>query len=592
MAVIDAKEEVVNSPVTSYVPTEGSVGKGWFVAWEEIKFLFTTREGLLGNYDYAWLLTPDVPPFNRKYKDRVKPFYGIDERIPLLLTLLLGLQHSLAMVGGVVTPPLLIAGASGANLNAETVAYLVSASLILSGIFSFFQIMRFKVFNTGFYIGTGMISVVGEAFAVVPIAQAYFTGQYEGGRCSTVNGVKQPCPEAYGSFIGTVAVVMLFQVLISLIKPRTLMKIFPNLVTGMVLLCIGGGLVASGVKSWAGGSGPCEAGMARPESGFFKLCPNIKAPEPRPWGDPSFIGLGFSVYATILLVELFGAPLIRNCSVVAGLLVGAIISAATGFIDSKTITAAPSGTFVWVKTFPLSVDGSLVLPLLACCITTLVSCLGDVIATAEVSGIDIDGTSGDLDTRVQGGLTADGIWSVLAALGTCTPLVCFAQNNGVIALTGCASRRAGYACCFFLLLAGIASKFGASLVALPPSVIGGMTTFLFTTIVVSGLRILSTVTWNRRNRFIITAALALGLADLIVPDWLVHLLPTGKGGSLQGFYDGISVVIRTAYCLVAIVGVLLNWIIPEENTGDGGLLGSETSNRGAIAGSEPGRKVD
>ena len=118
--------------------------------------------------------------------------------------------------------------------------------------------MRFKVFNTGFYIGTGMISVVGEAFAVVPIAQAYFSRQYEDGRCLSVGGVKQPCPDVYGSFIGTVAVVMLFQILISLIRPRTLMKIFPNLVTGMVLLCIGGGLVASGVKNWAGGSGPCE----------------------------------------------------------------------------------------------------------------------------------------------------------------------------------------------------------------------------------------------------------------------------------------------------------------------------------------------
>ena len=175
--------------------------------------------------------------------------------------------------------------------------------------------------------------------------------------------------------------------------------------------------------------GLMKAGMARPSTGFFKLCPNIKAPEPRPWGDPSFIGLGFAVYVTILVVELFGAPLIRNCSVAVGLLVGAVISSATGFIDTSSIDSAPSGTFIWVKTFPLSVDGSLVLPLLACCVTTLVTCLGDVIATAEVSGIDIEGTNSDLDTRVQGGLTADGIWSVLSALGTSTPIVCFAQNN-------------------------------------------------------------------------------------------------------------------------------------------------------------------
>jgi len=143
-----------------------------------------------------------------------------------------------------------------------------------------------------------------------------------------------------------------------------------------------------------------------------------------------------------------------------------------------------------------------------------------------------------------------------------------------------------------MLLAGIASKFGASIVALPPSVIGGMTTFLFTTVAVSGLRILSTVTWNRRNRFIVTAALTLGLADLVVPDWLVHLLPTGEGRSLQGFYDGISVVIKTAYCLVAIVGVLLNWILPEENVGRDGLLGGGADDKEVVAVTEPARKVD
>lgn len=159
----------------------------------------------------------------------------------------------------VVTPPLLIAGASGANLDADTVAYLVSASLILSGVFSFFQIMRFKIFNTGLWLGTGMITVVGEAFAVVPIAQAYFTNQYKIGNCELgEDGVKLPCPEAYGKLIGTIAVVMCFQIAISLVKPRILMKIFPSMVTGMVMLCIGAGLTASGIKSWAGGSGPCR----------------------------------------------------------------------------------------------------------------------------------------------------------------------------------------------------------------------------------------------------------------------------------------------------------------------------------------------
>lgn len=314
-------------------------------------------------------------------------------------------------------------------MDEETISYLVSVALILSGIFSFFQILRLQIFNTGFWFGTGMITVVGEAFAVVPIAQAYFVNQYKAGHCITsANGTKQPCPEAYGRILGTVAVVMLLQVAISFIKPRILMKFFPKLITGMVMVCIGSGLTANGIKSWAGGSGPC---MSRPASGLFSMCPNTQAPKPHPWGSPVFVGLGFSVYATILLVELVGSPLVRNCSIAIGLTVGAVIAAATGYIDNSPIKNAPGSTVPWVKTFPLGFDGSLVLPLVACCITTSIGCLGDIVATAEVSGIAIDGEeeNENLDSRVQGGLTADGVWSILSALATSTPMVCFAQNN-------------------------------------------------------------------------------------------------------------------------------------------------------------------
>jgi len=181
--------------------------------------------------------------------------------------------HALA-----VSPPLLVAGTTGANLSPDEVSYLVSASLILSGLFSFFQIARFKIFNTGLYIGTGMLSVVGESFAVVPIAQGFMANEYATGRCPTgPNGQKLPCRKAYGQLIGTVAVVMLFQIAMSLVKPRILRKIFPKLVSGMVMMCIGAGLVASGMKNWAGGSGPC---MLRPATGLFVNCPSNRMPTP------------------------------------------------------------------------------------------------------------------------------------------------------------------------------------------------------------------------------------------------------------------------------------------------------------------------
>jgi uracil-xanthine permease len=483
--------------------------------------------------------------------------------------------------GAAVTPPLLVAGASGANLSSDELAYLVSASLILSGFFSFFQIVRFRIFNTGLWIGTGMLSVVGESFSVVPIAQNFLQHEYTAGRCPTdpTDGRKLPCRKAYGQLLGTVSCVMLFQVAMSLIKPRTLRRIFPKLVSGMVLVCIGGGLVSSGMTSWAGGSGPC---MTRPATGFFSACPNTgsfpqislgpslpsanvsqktAAPKPLPWGHPKFLGLGFVVYISILIVEIWGAPLIKNGSVAIGLCIGAIIAKTTGYIDSSSIAAAPAGTFIWAHTFPLGLNGSLVLPLIACCITTLVSCLGDVVATADVSGLDVDGEG--VDDRVQGGLTADGVWSVLAPLATTTPMICFAQNVGVMALTGCASRRAGYACCFFMVLAGVASRFGAAIVALPQSVIGGMTTFLFTSIVVSGISILAKVKWSPRNRFIATAALVFGFSDLIAPKWSLYLFPDGGSVGLMGLKDGVKLVISTSYCIVAFVGVVLNAVMPE-----------------------------
>lgn len=94
----------------------------------------------------------------------------------------------------------------------------------------------------------------------------------------------------------------------------------------------------------------------------------------------------------------------------------------------------------------------------------------------------------------------------------------FAQNNGVIALTKCANRKAGYACCFWLLIMGIFAKFAAALVAIPSAVLGGMTTFLFSAVAVSGVRIMSTVPFTRRTRFVLTCGLSVGFGATLVPE--------------------------------------------------------------------------
>ena len=109
---------------------------------------------------------------------------------------------------------------------------------------------------------------------------------------------------------------------------------------------------------------------------------------------------------------------------------------------------------------------------------------------------------------MQGGLLADGCNSLLAALMTTAPNTTFSQNNGVIALTRCASRAAGLSCAVFLFLFGVIGKFGGVVASIPDCVLGGMTTFLFANVIVSGITVLSKVPMTRRNRFIL--ALSLG----------------------------------------------------------------------------------
>ena len=140
----------------------------------------------------------------------------------------------------------------------------------------------------------------------------------------------------------------------------------------------------------------------------------------------------------------------------------------------------------------------------------------------------------------------------------------FAQNNGVIALTRCANRKAGYCACFFLIIMGIFSKFAAALVSIPPAVLGGMTTFLFSAVAISGVRIISTCPFTRRNRFIITAAMSLGFGATLVPTWFSYFFTYTGGGAKGGFLDAITLIMESGFALTGFVSIILNLILQEE----------------------------
>lgn len=188
--------------------------------------------------------------------------------------------------------------------------------------------------------------------------------------------------------------------------------------------------------------------------------------------------------------------------------------------------------------------------------------IGDITASAEVSHVAVQGR--EFETRLQCGILvcsftcpsadtlnsahqADGIGGFTSALFTVTPLSVFAQNNGVIAITRCANRGAGRWCCFFLILFGVIGKISGVFLAIPNPVLGGVTTFLFATVAVSGIRVLSFVPLTRRDRFVLAAALSFGFGDLLVPGIFTHLFDRVKDPNkgLQGLFNSITIVFST-----------------------------------------------
>jgi uric acid-xanthine permease len=131
---------------TEIVPGEYKSRRSLPELMSRAKKKFTTRDGIVGHYDYAFLFKPNLP-FMKK-SDQTSPFFGLNDSMPLLLALLLGFQHALAMLAGVITPPIILGGSGGANLTVDYQQYLVSTGLIVSGLLSMIQITRFHIWKT------------------------------------------------------------------------------------------------------------------------------------------------------------------------------------------------------------------------------------------------------------------------------------------------------------------------------------------------------------------------------------------------------------------------------------------------------------
>jgi len=154
--------------------------------------------------------------------------------------------------------------------------------------------------------------------------------------------------------------------------------------------------------------------------------------------------------------------------------------------------------------------------------------VGDIHASADASKLREDMTDEEyeksVDERVQGGLLADGLNTFAAAWMTQLPNTTYSQNNGVISLTNCGSRAAGIACCCWLIFFGVFAKVAALITSIPDCVLGGVTTFLFANVVVSGIRIVASdeafMSGDRRARAILSISLGIGCGVAMKPGWV------------------------------------------------------------------------
>lgn len=540
------------------------------------------KAALLGDYDWKFLCTPRWPFCNKGRDFDPPPFYAHDETLSLFVSLMIGLQHALTMSTNIITPALLVSNVLmsyfpemyDSNLGEEQAfnreqvldlaQYLVSASLICSGIGTMVQVSTIPIPFTQYQLGTGVLSTMGTANqynAIFPVILFDIMSSGFDFR------------EAWGKLLGTIMLCVWLEGAISFIPNKILKRVCPPFVLGVTVFLIGVQLTGAGIGFWGGGVG-CSRNPSADNpclgNGDVQLG----------YGSGPYVALGFSVFLIFLIVEIFGSPFFRNTMVIWGLLGGYAISAVATYEGQRFVTGdrmrnSEVFTFLWVETFPIGIHTSAIIPMLFAFVVTAMETFGDITATEHASRLRPFGK--DHAKRIQGGLLGDTLSTFFAALGTTTPNTTLSQNNGIVALTKCASTSAGYACGFWLLIFGVIAKIGAWILSIPDCVLGGALTFLFANIMLSGIKLIGFHRIDRRTHYIVAASLALGVGTALVPAFSAPGIGSsaerpnqwwpytpGMSDAADSFRVGCMIAINTPYFIGSVTAIILNLIIPTD----------------------------
>lgn len=424
--------------------------------------------------------------------------YGLNDRPHLRETLFAALQHLLAIFVAIITPPLIIA--SALRFDIQTTGFLVSMSLFVSGIATFIQSHRVGP------IGTGLLCIQGTSFSFIsPIISAGMLGM--------VNG-KMDVALGLSYVFGGCLVASVVEMIVSRILPYT-RKVITPLVAGIVVTLIGLCLIKAGINS-------CGGGQAAIDDGTFGSIRNL--------------GLAVLVLVTIIFFNRSANRFLRMGSIVLGLLVGCVAAYCLGMIHFSDIHATGSLNIPVPLKYGLRFDVGTIVGLGLIYLVTAVEAFGDITANSLISGEPVEGPV--FMRRAQGGILADGFNSMLAAVFNSFPNSIFAQNNGMIQLTGVASRYVGYFIAGALFLLGLFPVVGEFFSLIPDCVLGGATLLMFGTVAAAGVRIIASTKMDRKAVLVLAISFAMGMSVELVPDILSQMPSVIKSIFSSGITTG------------------------------------------------------
>lgn len=405
----------------------------------------------------------------------------------------LGVQHVLAMYAGAVVVPLIIGGAL--KLSAQELSYLISIDLLTCGFATLLQVWRNRFF------GIGLPVVLGCTFtAVAPMISI---------------GTKYGMSAIYGSII--VAGLFLFMFARFFGK---IVKLFPSVVRGSIVMIIGITLVPVAIKDMAGGEGS--------ES----------------FGNPQNLLLSFGVLVLIIIIQRFFTGFIRAISILLGLIIGTIAAYFMGMVDLTPL--ADSSWLHMVHPFYFGVPSfhfSAIITMILVAIVGVFEASGVFLALGKICDRDI--TTDDL-TR---GYRSEGLAIVLGGLFNALQYTTFSQNVGLIQLSGVKSRHVIVCASVILVVLGFVPKVAALTMLIPTPVMGGATLAMFGMVVASGIKMLSNVDFNRQeNLLIIACSVGIGLGVTVVPDLF------------EKFPESVQILTNNGIVAGSFTAILLNFV--------------------------------